>query len=126
MLESVNRIYFKKSDFDSIEEMYKALFTQQLSLTRNSYMCVVYQLPDDANIFVLEFASFSPVFNQDRLIPCWITSYEANRIAKNRLQYYQKDLSKIVNNALKIDIVDDEMSDDDFDDDSKGGGNHAA
>ena len=130
MLESVNRVYFKKSDYDSIDEMFHALFTQQLSLTRNSYMCVVYQLPDDASVYVLEFASLNPIFNQDRLIPCWITSYEASVIATKRLQHYQRDLKDIVNSSLKLDIVNDEDDEDDNDlseylDDKPSGGNNS-
>ena len=120
MLEGVNRIYFKKSDFDSLDEMFEALFTQQLALTKNSNMCLVYQLPADKNVFILEFASLDPMFNQDRVLPCWITSYEANSIARDRLQAYKENLEDIVSDSLKLDI------DDDFDDDPNGGNNNAA
>ena len=120
MLEMVNKIYFKKSDYDSIDEMYETLFTQQLALTKNNCMCLVYKSPYDSNIFVLEFASLDPLFNEEKLLPCWITPQEAARIAEGRIERYSDDFANIVRDSLKLD---DEEDDDDF---NKGGGNHDA
>ena len=122
MLETVNKVYFKKSNFDSTEEMYKALFTQELSLVKNGYMCLSYRAPGNYDVFILEFASLDPMFNQGKLIPCWITAQEAGLIAKERIIEYQNDIEYIVKDSLKIDDYDDD--DDDFGNNS--GGNNVA
>ena len=85
MLETVNKIYFKQSDYDSIDAMFEAMFTQELALVRNQYMCLSYKSPTNNNVFVLEFASLEPMFNQTKLLPCWITPSEASIIAEHRL-----------------------------------------
>ena len=119
MLETVNKIYFKQSDYDSIEGMFEALFVQQLALIKNQYMCLTYKSPVNNNVYVLEFASLDPVFNQGRLLPCWITPAEARMVANTRLEDYQDNVSveEIVKDALKLDLDDD-------DDDDKNGGNN--
>ena len=110
MLEPVNKIYFKLSDFDSIGDMYEAIFTQELALVKNQYMCLTYKSLTDSNIYVLEFASLNPMFNQGKVLPCWITPEEARAIAQSRLEEYQDDdVDEIINDALKLD------------DDNKGG-----
>ena len=107
MLETVNKIFFKQSDFDSKEEMFVALFLQELALTRNNYMCLVYKSLADDNVFVLEFASTEPAFNLGKLLPCWITPSEARAIASARLEDYQESAEDIVKDSLKLDVDDD-------------------
>lgn len=116
MLEPVNKIYFKKSDYDDIEEMFEAVYVQQLALARNNYMCLLYKSPIDNNVFVLEFASLDPTFNQEKLLPCWITPEEAASIAYDRLDKFRENAEEVVKDALKL-------SDDDSNDN---GGNHDA
>ena len=117
MLETVNRIYFKQSDYDSIDEMYEALFAQQLALVKNQYMCLTYKSPVNNNVYVLEFASLDPVFNQGKVLPCWITPDEARMIANTRLEDYQDNVSveELIKDALKLD---------DNNDDGNNGGNN--
>ena len=120
MLETVNKIYFKQSDYNSIDEMYQALFTQQLALVKNQYMCLTYKSPVNNNVYVLEFASLDPVFNQGKVLPCWITPAEARMVANTRLEDYQDNVSveELIKDALKLD--------DGNDDDNNGGNNFDA
>jgi len=113
MLESINKIYFKTSDFDSLKDMFEALFIQELSLIKNGYMCTVYKSLTNNNVYVLEFASLDPLFNQERLLPCWITSDEAGLIAQMRKEYYKNNFCDIINDALKLDANNVTKDDDD-------------
>lgn len=107
MVEPVNKIYFKLSDFDSLGDMYEAIFTQELALVKNQYMCLTYKSLTDNNIYVLEFASLNPMFNQGKLLPCWITPEEARAIAQSRLEYYaDNEIDDVINDALKLDVED--------------------
>lgn len=122
MLEPVNKIYYKKSDFDSIDEMFSEVYRQQLALVKNKYMCLLYRSPSDRDIFVLEFASLDPTFNQRRLLPCWITPQEAAMIAKDRLSAYDSEsVTEVVKDSLKLDDEDEDIDDelDDFTDEVK-------
>ena len=117
MLESVNKLYFKQSSYDSLEEMFEAMYVQQLALIRNSNMCIMYQSLVDDNIFVLEFASTDPAFNKEKLLPCWVTTQEAYAIAESRVDYYQDSLKDIVGESMKLDEFNDDK------DDNSGGSN---
>ena len=119
MLETVNKIYFKQSNYNSLEDMFEALYVQELSLIRSNYMCTSYKSPTNNNIYVLEFASLDPLLNQEKLLPCWITPQEAGVIARMRKEYYQNSFEDIINDSLKLDIDVDDMNSDDGDD--KGG-----
>ena len=111
MIETVNKIYFKQSDYDSIDAMFNAMFVQELALVKNHYMCLSYKSPGDSNVFVLEFASLEPAFNQTKLLPCWITPDEANIVAEYRINNYRNDLEYVVKDSLKIDDDDDDFND---------------
>ena len=117
MLETVNKVYFKQSDYDSLEDMFEAIFFQELTLVRSNYMCTTYKSPTNNNIYVLEFASMDPLLNQERLLPCWITAIEANALANMRKEYYRNNFGDIINDSLKLDID----VKDDHDDDNNGG-----
>ena len=111
MIETVNRIYFKQSDFSSLDEMYQEMYSQQLALLRNHYSCVTYKSVVDNNIYVLEFASLNPTFNQSKVLPCWITASEATAIAESRMSdYSQSDIDEILKDDLKLNDDDDDKS----------------
>lgn len=103
MIDTVNRIYFKQSDYDSLDNMFEALFIQQLALTKNKYMCLVYKSPSNSDVYVLEFASLDPMFNYERVLPCWITAEEAMYIAEDRQVKMQEEMEDVIKESLKID-----------------------
>ncbi len=111
MYESVNKIYFRASDYNSLDEMHLDIASQLKSLTQKSYMCLLYRYLNDANIYVLEFASLNPLFNKEKVVPCWLTTDEAKEVAAARLADAE-DLEEIVNDSLRINS-------------NKGGGNNA-
>ena len=120
MVEKVNRVYFNQTDFNSISEMFDALYTQMLALAKNNYMCLTYKSPVESSVYVLEFASTIPTFNEDKLISCWITPFEASLIAKSRLKREKQDMKEAIKDALRL--MDDDLDDDgDDSDDDKGG-----
>lgn len=128
--DDVSRIYFKKSDYDSLDDLFRDVGKQMLILSKNNNTCIFYELQNVNSIFVLEFCpvNFSTV--AETLFPTWLDANELTAVQLARVTNKLKDLDS---GALKNETIEEKetledmlMSKyDDHDDDNNSGGGKA-
>ena len=91
----VSRIYFKKSDYDSLDDLFKDVGKQIQILTKNRDSVVFYQFQDATDIYVLEHSPMSAgdVF-ESPLFPSWLDSDELLAVQSARVLNRLADMNK--------------------------------
>lgn len=79
-----SKLYLKRSDYDSIHDMFEEMNLQVNLLMQRNYACSVYRSLINDNVYVIEFASMDPLLNDEFSMPFWITPKEATVIASLR------------------------------------------
>lgn len=74
------KIIFEKEDYDSVEDMFKAIAAQLKILTLNGYAAVVLADPINQASVIIEFASTKPQLHT--VLPIWLTSEEYQVLAE--------------------------------------------
>lgn len=74
------KIIFEKENYDSVEDMFKAIAAQLKILTLNGYATVVLADPINKASVIVEFASTKPQLHT--VLPIWLTSEEYQVLAE--------------------------------------------
>lgn len=88
MQTSPNKIYLKRSQFKTEEELNESIKEHLSLLIPNDTVCVVYKSPVDDNINIIEFASLDPALTT--VVPMWLNPAEIQLIND-----YRKDSKDI-------------------------------
>lgn len=123
----VSRMYFKKSDYDSLDELFDDVSKQINILTKNKNSVVFYQFQDATNIFVLEY---SPIYldevDEEPQFPMWLNSDELLTVQASRIADRIENIEKTKENLEKAkDGLVDLFADTHSDDDKNSGGGQA-
>ena len=79
-MDVVNRIFLKRSSFNSIYELLDEINKQLIILINNGYATSIYRSLMDENIYIIEYASLDPSINDTFVLPMWVTSDEAKAL----------------------------------------------
>lgn len=82
MYKNPNKIFFKKSDYNSLNELYEVISSNIKVIAENKQVINFYRSPIDNNVYVIEFASMDPALNMT--LPMWLSPEEVQLINNNR------------------------------------------
>lgn len=91
----VSRMFFKKSDYESLEELFKDVGKQIQILTKNNNSVIFYQFQDATDVYALEY---SPIgldgIVENPLFPSWLDSEEMITVQTARVLNRLADIDK--------------------------------
>ena len=95
-VDNVSRLYFKRSDYRTTDELFNEMHKQADILLNNSYGISCYRSLIDSNIYIMEFASLDTEISRVFMLPVWITKEEAQMLEK-----FREDVNEMVMDADK-------------------------
>lgn len=93
--DEVSRVYFKKSDYDSVEDLFKDIGKHLEILIRNGNSTVVYALQDVKGVFVLEYSPIGlETIHEETQFPTWLDVRELSAVQISRISQKIEDLDR--------------------------------
>lgn len=83
-VDIVSRMYFKRSNYATVEELLQEIFKQYEILLKNGYATVCYRSLVDENLYILEFCLTDATVNKVFMMPVFITKEEAYMLEESR------------------------------------------
>lgn len=90
MVDVVNRIMFKRSNYKSLQELYEEINRQAVILLENNYAVSTYKSLNDDNIYIVEYATMDGQMTDVFVFPVWLTPQEAKAVDNMRSQMMAK------------------------------------
>ena len=98
--DEVSRIYFKKSDYDSLEDLFSDMGRQINILMKNDNAVIVYTLQDVRGVYVLEFNPVGIDVIEQTKFPTWL---DANELTAIQLSRVTNKLNDIEDDSMRKD-----------------------
>lgn len=93
--DEVSRLYFKRTDYDSLDDLFSDVGKQMKILLNTSNTVIFYPLQDVAGIYVLEFSplGLEHIYEETKF-PTWLTSKELTAVQFSRISHKIEDIDK--------------------------------
>lgn len=101
VVDAVSRMYFKRSDFRTKEELFEEIHKQVDILMSHLYAVSVYQSLLNCNIYILEYAPMDNEITSLFMLPVFLTAPEAKVIEELRKGNNPLEKKKIQNTKFK-------------------------
>jgi len=86
LVDTVSRIYFKISDYSSLDELFADVGKQMQILVQNKNSIVFYQIQDIKDLLVLEYCPVGlDEYGEETRIPTWLNADELIEVQTNRI-----------------------------------------
>ena len=86
LVDTVSRIYFKISDYSSLDELYADVGKQMQILVQNKNSIVFYQIQDIKDLLVLEYCPVGlDEYGEETRVPTWLDADELIEVQTNRI-----------------------------------------
>lgn len=93
--DSVSKLIFKKSDFDSLEDLFTVVGKQMQILTQSNNSMIFYQLQDVSDVYVLEYCPIGlEDINEETKFPTWLDVDELAVIQASRIAIQLENMNK--------------------------------
>ncbi len=85
-IDTVSRIYFKISDYSSLDELFADVGKQIQILIQNKNSIVFYQVQDVKDLLVLEYCPMGlDEYGEETKVPTWLDAEEFIEVQTNRI-----------------------------------------
>ena len=91
MVDVVNRLMLKRSNYKSLQELYEEIHKQTCILMDNNYAISTYRSLNDDNVYVIEYAPMDGQMTDVFVFPVWLTPQEAKAVDSMRSQMMAKN-----------------------------------
>lgn len=101
LIDTVSRIYFKISDYSSLDELYADVGKQMQILIQNKNSIAFYQIQDIKDLLVLEYCPIGlDEYGEETRVPVWLDANELIDVQTNRIS---DELDELNNTRESID-----------------------